>query len=279
VPTPPPPPGPAATTAWGRDPARAATAIEWFADADGPRVILVAKLIISKGVDLALAAWPLVVAANPGARLLVVGFGEAERALVDLWSAIGRADLARVRELAEQGRALEGGPPGRLRMLLAFLDSLPADYEPEARAAAGSVAFAGRLEHDEVGRLVPAADVLLFPSTFPEAFGMVAAEAAAAGVAPVSAEHSGAAEVSRALAAELPPEAAPLVSFALGDGAVVALSERISGWLALDPAVAADSRRRLRATASRLWSWEGVARDVLAASAGQLADLPPIPRQ
>ena len=124
---------------------------------------------------------------------------------------------------------------------------------------------------------MPACDVLVFPSTFPEAFGMVAAEAAAAGVAPVSADHSGAAEVSRALAAGLPPQAAGLVSFPLGDGAVTALAERINGWLGLDPEIAAEARRRLRGTVSRLWSWEGVARGVLAASAGELAELPRVP--
>ncbi len=43
------------------------------------------------------------------------------------------------------------------------------------------MAFTGRLEHEEVGRLVPATDALVIPSTFPESFGMVAAEAAAAG--------------------------------------------------------------------------------------------------
>ena len=38
------------------------------------------------------------------------------------------------------------------------------------------------------------------PSTFPEAFGMVAAEGAATGALPVVARHSGLAEVSSALA-------------------------------------------------------------------------------
>ena len=37
------------------------------------------------------------------------------------------------------------------------------------------------------------------PSTFPEAFGMVAVEAAACGALPVSAGHSGMLEVSRQL--------------------------------------------------------------------------------
>ena len=36
----------------------------------------VGKLIVSKGVDLLLAAWPLVPPRLPAARLVVVGFGE-----------------------------------------------------------------------------------------------------------------------------------------------------------------------------------------------------------
>jgi glycosyltransferase involved in cell wall biosynthesis len=139
------------------------------------------------------------------------------------------------------------------------------------------VSFAGRLEHDEVGRLVPACDALVFPSTFPEAFGMVAAEAAAAGVLPVSAAHSGALEVSRALAEALPAAARGLVSFDLDDGAVHAIAERLNAWLALDPGTREQARIALKEVVARLWSWEGVARTALAASAGRLDLLPAIP--
>ena len=71
------------------------------------------------------------------------------------------------------------------------------------------------------------------PSTFPEAFGMVAAEAAACGVLPVSAGHSGMREVSRQLAAALPPEVGRLTSFPVEKGAVEAIAGRLNGWLAL----------------------------------------------
>ncbi len=82
----------------------------------------------------------------------------------------------------------------------------------------------GRLEHDELAELLPACEALVVPSTFPEAFGMVAAEAAACGVLPVSAAHSGLAEVSEALAGAVPPEAASLLSFPVDDEAVPAIA-------------------------------------------------------
>ena len=50
------------------------------------------------------------------------------------------------------------------------------------------------------------ADVTVVPSIFPEAFGMVAAEAAAAGSPPLVARHSGLDEIAEGLEAEYPPE-------------------------------------------------------------------------
>ena len=268
---------PGGAGAFARDARAAADAIRHLAASGGPRVVLVGKLIVSKGVDLLLAAWPLVHRANPGGRLLVVGFGEYAEALQRLWAALAGGDVEDARELASKGRLLEGGPPGPLRMLSAFLEEPPVGYEDAAREAAGSVAFAGRLEHDEVAGLVPATDALVFPSTFPESFGMVAAEAAAAGVLPVSAAHSGAAEVSRALAAALPAEVGQLVSFPLDEGAVRGIAERLNAWLRLDEDTRERARRALAHTASERWSWEGVASGVLAGSAGRLDELTPVP--
>ena len=261
-------------TAWDRDLRAAAEAVEWFADAEGPRVVFVGKLIVSKGVDLLLAAWPLVHARHPRARLLIVGFGSLASELERIWGALSAGDLAPLRELAANGRGVEGGERARLSILTAFLERPPTGYADAAGTAAGSVRFAGRLEHEEVGQLVPACDALVFPSTFPEAFGMVAAEAAAAGVLPVSAAHSGAIEVSRELAAGLPEPQRSLVSFPLGEGAVEAVAERLDRWLSLPQAERGAAGLALRGTVERLWSWEGVARGVLAASAGELEALP-----
>jgi glycosyltransferase involved in cell wall biosynthesis len=264
--------------AWGRDPAVAVTALRWFADSPGQRVLFVGKLLVNKGVDLLLAAWPLVVREHPEARLLLVGFGEYWPGLERLLGALAAGDLDEARRVAAAGRSLEGeGPTGPLPILSAFLEDPPPGYAEAGRAAAGSVAMSGRLEHDEVAEVMPAADALVMPSTFPESFGMVAVEAAACGVPPVSADHSGMREVSTQLAGAVGPELAPLLSFTVEPGAVQALADRIDGWLSLpDP----DRARAVDALASRveeLWSWQGVARGVIAASTGDLHALPRIP--
>jgi len=133
--------------------------------------------------------------------------------------------------------------------------------------------LSGRLDHDELSELLPACEALVVPSTFPEAFGMVAAEAAACGVLPVSAAHSGLAEVSDALAAVVPPEAAELLSFPIDDQAVRALAARVVGWLAADPAMRERTRAGLVALVRKRWSWDGVARGVIAAARGELDGL------
>ena len=241
---------------------------------DLSQIVFVGKLIVSKGVDLLIAAWPFVKAEHPDVELRIAGYGEYEQGLRRLLAALDRGDLDDAREIAGLGWGLEGGEEASLPILSAFLADPPNGYLEAAQGMAGSVEFVGRLEHDEVAELLPGAEALVMPSTFPEAFGMVAAEAAACGVLPVSAGHSGMLEVSRQLAAALPAAAADLVSFPVEEGAVEAIAERLNGWLELSEPERVAGREALVDTARRLWSWEGVARGVIAASRGDLDRLP-----
>ena len=132
----------------------------------------------------------------------------------------------------------------------------------------------GRLDHEELADLLPACEAMVVPSTFPEAFGMVAAEAAACGVLPVSAAHSGLAEVSDALARAVPEQVARLLSFPVDDSAVSG-ARRAPRGLA-DRPIGSCARRRAAAslqTVRERWSWDGVARGVIAAARGELDDL------
>jgi glycosyltransferase involved in cell wall biosynthesis len=241
----------------------------------GPtRVVFVGKLIVSKGVDLLLAAWPLVRERHPEATLQIAGYGEYEAGLRRLLAALDRGDLDDAREVARSGRGLEGGEEGPLKILGEFLADPPAGYLEAAEGVGSSVELIGRLEHDEVAELLPGAEALVMPSTFPEAFGMVAVEAAACGVLPVSADHSGMREVSDRLAVDLPGRVGELTSFPVAPGAVEAIAACLSGWLELPEAAREAAREAMVATVRRLWSWEGVARGVLAASGGELDRLP-----
>jgi glycosyltransferase involved in cell wall biosynthesis len=103
---------------------------------------------------------------------------------------------------------------------------------------------------------------------------MVAAEAAACGVLPVSAGHSGLAEVSRTLAEAVPAEARDLLSFPVDDRAVEAIAERLVAWLRAGYGLRADTGDTLVATARERFSWKGVADGVLAAAQGRVDELP-----
>jgi glycosyltransferase involved in cell wall biosynthesis len=229
-------------------------------------VSYVGKLIVSKGVDLLLAAWPLVVARVPDARLVVVGFGTYRDALESLVDALRRTDLTALREIAARGRELEGGPRGELSYLNAFLDTIDEDWLRAAPAAAERVHFTGRLEHDDLPFLLPACEAQVMPSTFPESFGMVAAEAAACGALPLSASHSGMAEVTATLRPALSERLRPLMSFDVGPGAVREIGSKLVEWLELDPRERDRARAALAAEAARRYSWESVAEGVIGAA-------------
>jgi glycosyltransferase involved in cell wall biosynthesis len=255
------------TASWGGD--QGSPEVLRQIDLSRDRVVsYVGKLIVSKGVDLLLAAWPLVVGSVPDARLVVVGFGTYYEALMRFVEALRAGDLDALREIAARGRELEGGPPGELKHLHAFLDSVSDDWLRAAPDAAQRVHFTGRLEHDDLPLLLPACEAQVMPSTFPESFGMVAAEAAACGALPLSANHSGMAEVTATLRPALPEPLRPLMSFDVGPGAVREIGSKLVEWLQLDPAERESARAALAAEAARRYSWESVANGVIEAASG-----------
>jgi glycosyltransferase involved in cell wall biosynthesis len=269
------------SSAFARDEQQVADALEKILDRRGVLVAFVGKLIVSKGVDLLVAAWPFVAMRAPDAQLAIVGFGAYRVGLERLVACLAAGDLDGAMEIARLGRALEaeGGEDrdprqaAPLRHLLAFLGSLSGAeahrYLEAARDLDQRIVFTGRLDHEELAEVLPVCSALVVPSTFPEAFGMVAVEAGACGALPVSAAHSGLAEVSQALAGELPPQAAAWLSFPIDDEAVRALGERLVAWLGADNALQARTRAALVTAVRERWSWQGVARGVIAAARGE----------
>jgi len=100
-------------------------------------------------------------------------------------------------------------------------------------------------------------DVLVVPSILEEAFGMVAAEGAAAGALPLVARHSGLAEVAGALeeAAATPG----LFSFDPGAGALESMTVGIRRLLDLGPIRRARLSEAARGRVASEWTWERAA--------------------
>ena len=136
------------------------------------------------------------------------------------------------------------------------------DYRSELEAMAPPrTLFTGPLEHRHLVHLLALADVTVVPSIFPEAFGMVAAEAAAAGSPPIVARHSGLAEIAVGLEAEYPEHLRDLTSFATGNAHD--LSTKLRRLLALPSDDVGALREGARRAVVERWSWAGVARRLL----------------
>ena len=219
-------------------------------------------MILSKGIDLLLAAWPLVLQRQPDARLVVAGFGTWHTTAVRMTEALAAGDLAAVRAIADEGRGAEGGPRGPLRHLLAFLDGLEGDARqrylapPRACASAwcsraGSSTGAGRA----AARLRGAGRAEHVPRGLRDG----RRRGGGCGTLPISADHSGLAEVSRTLEAAVPREVAPWLRFRLDDDAVQRLATCLIRWLGAPAPLRERTRHALARFARERFSWDGVA--------------------
>ena len=170
---------------------------------------------------------------------------------------------------------MEGGPRAPLRHLLAHLDRRADRGDRRDRIQDLRVRVVGRLEHDELHDLLPACEAQVVPSTFPEAFGMVAAEGAACGVLPISAGALRPGRGQRAARRGGAARGRALAVLPRRRRRGPRLADRIASWLEAPEDLRRRTREALVATARERFSWDGVARDAIAAAEGRLDDLRP----
>ena len=217
-----------------------------LSDHDGPMVGYLGKLIPEKGVERLIEALALL---GPDVRGLIVGFGTFREWLAALVAVLDAGDVDAYRWLAETS-------PMQLE--------LGAGEVKDAAGFAERITFTGRLDHRYAPEAVAAMDVLVVPSTLDEAFGMVAAEGAAAGALPVVARHSSLAEVAEALEGAIGrPEG---LSFEPGPGATRRLATRLDSLLEEAPAARESMAAMARAHVAREWTWERTASRLLEAA-------------
>ena len=222
----------------------AADRLRRLAEREGPVVGYLGKLIPQKGVELFLEALP---GLRHDAAALVVGFGSDRDWLAALLVALRRGDRDAVAWLRDTG-------------------GLPVDPVtiPHAPWQGPDVTFTGLLDHRYAPGALAAMDVQVVPSILEEAFGMVAAEGAAAGALPLVARHSGLAEVAAALETDVGRPR--LFSFEPGAGAVRRLAEGIDELLSLPVSERDELRRAVSSFVGNHWTWERTAAKLLAAA-------------
>ena len=219
-----------------------------------PVVGFVGKLIANKGVHDLLVSLGLL---GSPVDLVIVGFGDMDDRLRSLAAALSNADLDAARATLDASDAREA-PAFHL------LDG-PDGAEIVAQASRSSIRFTGRLEHGPLSEVLPTFDLNVVPSILAEAFGMVAAEAAACGVIPIVPDHSGIGEVGRTLEEETGRPGGFTFSSAGRPGT---LAERIETFISMDPAALRELGARVAEVARNRWSWHRCADDLLRLAAG-----------
>lgn len=222
----------------------AATRLRRLAADARPIVGYLGKLIPQKGVELLLQALPVL---GHEACGLVVGFGSGRDWLVALVAALRRGDERALAWLRDQGG-------------LAIEPSVARAHAP----LRVDVAFTGMLDHRYAPAALAAMDVQVVPSILDEAFGIVAAEGAAAGALPLVARHSGLAEVAAALEDEVGRPGS--FSFEPGPGSVGRIAAGIDRLLALPDRERAELRAAVSGFVGRNWTWERTAAGLLEAA-------------
>jgi glycosyltransferase involved in cell wall biosynthesis len=238
-------------------------------------IVYVGKLIPQKGVHLLLATLPDVLHAHPDARIVVAGFGPLRDGLGAMVQAMVRRDGAALDALADGMGELSGEGAAGLPHLRAFIDARrAADTFDEwlDRAARHRVdehvTWLGLVDHGVLAHLWPLAETSVVPSVLAEAFGMVAAEAAACGCVPIVADHSGLADAASVieLGGVTPIRFDPSDEARAIDELARVLIQRLD----LDPAGRDRQAMSARSNVAAAWSWDELA--------GQVAELMCSPR-
>ena len=188
--------------------------IDWEHDAI---LLFVGRLISAKGIQSGLAALPLLLAEDPGIRLIAVGHGPLREPMEAFLWALEHGDRELVMRIVECGRMLEGDPDGTggseaLGKVKWFFKDLEDRGELDRyfelareHVRADRVIFTGYLTHHELQHLFPCCDAGIFPSIVKEAGPLVFLEALASGCFPLG-TYFGGMKASIDAIAELFPE-------------------------------------------------------------------------
>jgi glycosyltransferase involved in cell wall biosynthesis len=241
-------------------------------DFENERIVLYyGKYLWTKGIQLLIAASPLVMQTHPSVRFILVGYGSSRayfKAMIDALDSGDRDGYLLL--LKHPERFDESIEHDTSRFFLALVDRLQsADFADRYFSAAqdriqSAIILTGFLGHDQLRYLVACADIMVAPSIFPEAFGLVAAEALSGGIIPIQTNHSGFAEVIRKYVAEFSDvfDKTALKPLYLDGEVVLNMANNIAVFLdyydEMSPMERRSIRQRARKVSADNYSWKAI---------------------
>ena len=165
--------------------------VNWQQD---PILLYVGKLIAGKGVHDLFLALPELLKSAPGLKLMVVGESTFRETLELILYALSHNKPELLQRILRLGWALDQRDPKPLASCLAYVEKIGLDtllrWGAETRPDE-HVVFTGYLNHSRFSKLLPCADVSIFPSEIAEAYPLVLLESICAGVTPIGAYFEG----------------------------------------------------------------------------------------
>lgn len=157
-------------------------------------LIYVGASIAGKGLQTLIVSLPFILRRHPDTHLILVGSGASREMFEALTYAITRQNVTLLEGLIENGFAFDpiglSVPWNDVKSFLADKQNM-ADLFQFGSGLMEHVHFLGRLDHHLLRYVFPCADVGLFPSVIPEAYGNVLYESLANGVLPMASYFSG----------------------------------------------------------------------------------------
>ena len=238
------------------------------------------KYLWTKGIQILIAAAPLILQKQKNVRFLLVGYGSSRAYLEAMTDALDRGDkavyIALLKHPERFDREIDPAAAVFMRSLIRKLEQ-EADYADRYFSAAqdrirAAVVFTGFLGHDQLNTLIACCDISVAASIFPEAFGLVGVEALASGIVPVQTHHSGFTEVIKKYADEFSDivEKINLHPLFLDEDLVLNMAGNISTMLEYYSRMNEHQRHQIRQRARRIsidnYSWPAIVRRYLALS-------------
>jgi glycosyltransferase involved in cell wall biosynthesis len=237
-------------------------------DENNPTILFVGKYLWTKGIYLILLAIPEILIKHPNAKFIFVGFGPFREEAEILINFLANEDIQGLKNFIQTTPFFKNNEGD----IYPLLDEILNDKEQEIEKQVSSlqndlrenVLFTGIISHKHLVQLLPAVDVQIAPSVFPEAFGMVAIEAMACGVSPILTYQSAFKEIFNELKEQIKEYQIPLKQVNLDSNASRNIAFNVNQYLESKVQFEKEGKTSaykedLRRLVVENYSWEGIA--------------------